>query len=69
MALVIDWLACSIIALAVFRTQSQAQLWTLVVFAAEIFLLTGLTGFTIGKRLLGLRVVRLDGRPVGLAGR
>jgi uncharacterized RDD family membrane protein YckC len=36
------------------------------VFGVEDCLLTALTGFTIGKRLLGLRVVRLDGRPVGL---
>jgi uncharacterized RDD family membrane protein YckC len=37
-----------------------------VVFAVQDCLLTALTGFTLGKRLLGLRVVRLDGRPVGL---
>ena len=65
-ALIVDWVACEIIALAVFRTQSQVQLWTLVFFAAEIWLLTGLTGFTLGKRLLGIRVARLDGQPVGL---
>ena len=35
-------------------------------FAAEIWLLTALTGFTLGKRLLGIRVARLDGQPVGL---
>lgn len=74
-ALLIDWFACSIITIAFFyRPQaghtanvlSQPRLWTPAVFAAEIFILTALTGFTIGKRLLGLRVVRLDGRPVGL---
>jgi uncharacterized RDD family membrane protein YckC len=32
----------------------------------EVFLLTALTGFTVGKRLTGIRVIRLDGRPVGL---
>jgi uncharacterized RDD family membrane protein YckC len=74
-ALFIDWIACSLIAIA-FLYQSHAghttdvfiepRLWTPVVFAIEDFLLTALTGFTIGKRLLGLRVVRLDGRPVGL---
>ena len=51
-----------IISLAVFRT----QIWTIVVFGAEVYVLTALTGFTVGKRLLGLRVVRLDGKPVGL---
>jgi uncharacterized RDD family membrane protein YckC len=74
-ALLIDWIVCSIIAIAFFyhphagqtaTVLSQPRLWTPVVFAVEDFLLTALTGFTIGKRLLGLRVVRLDGRPVGL---
>ena len=67
LALIVDWLACEVIALAIFRTQSQVQLWTLVFFAAEIWLLTGLSGFSLGKRLLTVRVVRLDGQPVGLA--
>jgi len=74
-ALLIDWFVCSIITIAFFyhpqaghtaNVLSQPRLWTPVVFAAEIFILTALTGFTIGKRLLGLRVVRLDGHPVGL---
>jgi uncharacterized RDD family membrane protein YckC len=60
-ALVIDWLLCTAIALAAFHS----QYWTIVVFAAEVYLLTALLGSTIGKRLLGLRVVRLDGKPVG----
>ena len=74
-ALVIDWFICSLIAIAflyrphaghVTDVLSQPRLWTPVVFGVEDFLLTALTGFTIGKRLLGLRVARLDGRPVGL---
>ena len=60
-ALVIDWLLCEVIALAVFHNQYL----TIVVVAVEVYLLTATTGFTIGKRLLGLRVVRLDGKPVG----
>jgi len=66
LALIVDWVACEAIALAVFRTHAQVQLWTLVLFAAEIWLLTGLTGYSLGKRLLGIRVARLDGKPVGL---
>jgi uncharacterized RDD family membrane protein YckC len=62
LALLIDWLLCMVISLAAFRT----QFWTLPIFAAETYLLTALTGFTLGKRLLGIRVARLDGRPVGL---
>ena len=74
-ALLIDWFACSIIAIAFFyhpqaghaaSVLTQPRLWTPAVFGVEDFLLTALTGVTIGKRLLGMRVVRLDGRPVGL---
>jgi RDD family len=61
-ALFIDWLLCMIIAVAVFGS----QYWTIAVFAVEVYVLTALTGFTVGKRILGLRVVRLDGKPVGL---
>jgi uncharacterized RDD family membrane protein YckC len=52
-----------VVALAIFHSAG----WTLAVFSAEVYLLTALTGFTLGKRLLGLRVARLDGKPVGLA--
>ena len=74
-ALFIDWIACSLIAIAFFYHPhaghmtdvfSQPRLWTPAVFAVQDFVLTALTGFTLGKRLLGVRVVRLDGRPVGL---
>ncbi|HSR85276.1 MAG TPA: RDD family protein [Streptosporangiaceae bacterium] len=74
-ALLIDWVACSFIAILLFyhpqaghvaTVLSQPRPWTPVVFGVADVLLTALTGFTIGKRLLGLRVVRLDGRPVGL---
>ena len=62
LALLIDWLLCTLIALAAFHS----RWWTLPIFAVETYLLTALTGFTVGKRLLGIRVARLDGRPVGL---
>jgi uncharacterized RDD family membrane protein YckC len=42
---------------------AQARGWTLAVFAAEVFLLTTLTGFTIGMRVLGIRVARLANGP------
>jgi uncharacterized RDD family membrane protein YckC len=60
LALLIDWLACTAVALAIFHTAG----WTLVVFCVEVYVLTALTGFTLGKRILGLRVARLDGKPV-----
>lgn len=74
-ALLIDWIVCSVIAIAFFyhpqaghttAVLTQPRLWTPAVFGVEDCLLTAFTGFTIGKRLLGLRVVRLDGQPVGL---
>jgi uncharacterized RDD family membrane protein YckC len=74
-ALLIDWIACSLIATAFFyhpaaghvtSVLEQPRLWPLAVFGVEDCLLTAFTGFTIGKRLTGLRVIRLDGRPVGL---
>jgi uncharacterized RDD family membrane protein YckC len=71
-ALLIDWVACVLIAFAAMhpgnlapQTISSAQYWALAIFAAENFLLTALTGLTLGKRLTGIRVARLDGKPVG----
>jgi uncharacterized RDD family membrane protein YckC len=62
LALLIDWLLCTLISLAAFNS----RWWTLPIFAVETYLLTALTGFTVGKRVMSIRVVRLDGRPVGL---
>jgi uncharacterized RDD family membrane protein YckC len=61
LALFIDWLLCTLISLAAFNS----RWWTLPIFAVETYLLTALTGFTVGKRVMGIRVARLDGRPVG----
>ena len=60
-ALFIDWLLCT--AIAFWLTHSQ--LWTIVVFAIEACLLTALGGSTLGKRLLGIRTIRVGGGPVG----
>jgi uncharacterized RDD family membrane protein YckC len=62
-ALFVDWILSTVIALAIFHSRGWT---TLLVFAVEVYVLTALTGFTVGKRLLGIRVVRLDGKPVGL---
>jgi uncharacterized RDD family membrane protein YckC len=61
-ALTIDWALCEIIALSFLHS----AWWTLPIFAVETTVLTAFAGFTVGKRLVGTRVVRLDGRPVGL---
>jgi uncharacterized RDD family membrane protein YckC len=60
-ALFIDWLLCMVIAYGLLRS----PYWTIVVFAVEVFMLTALTGSTVGKRLVGLRVMRTNGDPVG----
>jgi uncharacterized RDD family membrane protein YckC len=68
-ALFVDWvvalLTVSFVAAVAGWRPSPGNLWPLAAFGVETWLLTGLLGLTIGKRLLGLRVVRLDGRPVG----
>jgi uncharacterized RDD family membrane protein YckC len=62
-ALLIDWLLCELIAYGLFRSQYL----TIAIFAVEDYLGTMLGGLTIGKRLLGIRVVRVlgHGQPVG----
>jgi uncharacterized RDD family membrane protein YckC len=62
LALLIDWLLCMLIAYWL----THSQFWTIVVFAIEDYVLTALTGSTVGKRLLGIRVIRTDGGLVGL---
>ena len=65
-ALFVDWLLCTFIVVALIRpVRADVEYWTLLVFAAQDFLLTALTGLTVGKRLLGIRVVRLDGKWIG----
>ncbi|QFG25767.1 RDD family protein [Actinomadura sp. WMMB 499] len=69
-ALFVDWglsmLVASLLATSLDWGPPERSTWTLVVFGVQAWLLTSLLGVTIGKRLCGIRVVRLDGRPVGL---
>jgi len=60
-ALLIDWLLSMLIAYWLTRS----QFWTIAVFAVETYVLTALTGLTVGKRLLGIRAVRVSGGPIG----
>lgn len=67
-ALVIDWLLCELIAFAFlgFRPGSGTGSWIpLAVFAVENLLLVGTWGSTVGHRLLGMRVIRMNGLPAG----
>ena len=61
LALLIDWLLSMIIAYWLTRS----QFWTIAVFAVETYLLTALGGITVGKRLVGIRAVRLGGGWIG----
>lgn len=65
-ALVIDWLICTLIVAAFIRpARADVEYWTLLIFVVQDIVLTGFTGFTVGKRLLGIRVVRSDGKMIG----
>jgi uncharacterized RDD family membrane protein YckC len=67
---VIDWTLCQLIASALFHVplpfrgvaSGSDSLVLLAVFAVENLLLVGTIGSTIGHRVVGLRVVSLDGR-------
>lgn len=61
-AYLIDSGACALIAYGLLRDQQL----TLAVFAAEVLVLTWLAGGSAGQLAYGLRVVRLDGRRIGL---
>jgi uncharacterized RDD family membrane protein YckC len=61
LALFIDWL----LSMAIAYWLTHSQFWTIAVFAAEVYLLTAMGGITAGKRLMGIRTVRIDGGPVG----
>jgi uncharacterized RDD family membrane protein YckC len=70
-ALGIDWVVALLSAAFIAPDAGQPQRFveTLIVpgvFVAEVGLLTGLLGFSIGKRLAGLRVEGPDGRPIGV---
>jgi uncharacterized RDD family membrane protein YckC len=71
-ALVIDWFVAILVA-SIFVggdvwTGEGAGLWApLAALAIELTLLDGLLGYSIGRRLLSIAVVRIDGRrPVGI---
>jgi hypothetical protein len=68
-ALFLDWmialLAVVFLSSAFHWNLPRGNPYPLLAFALETWVLTALMGVTIGKRLLGLRVIRLDGNPVG----
>jgi uncharacterized RDD family membrane protein YckC len=73
-ALIVDWVLCYLIASSIVRHSvftvtdahyQDAQWLALLLFVAEVYLLTAVSGLTVGKRLLGLRAVRTDGSRPG----
>src|SRR4051794_28380831 len=62
-ALLIDGWLCSLIAYGLLArgNVAEANLWTTPVFFVMSAVLLATAGFTPGKRLLGLRLIRLDG--------
>ena len=73
-AIIVDWVLCELIVSGLTRhsilsgggdAHYYAALYgTLILFAVEVYLLTAISGLTVGKRLLGIRVIRTDGgRP------
>jgi uncharacterized RDD family membrane protein YckC len=75
LALIIDWLLCALIASSVtghvlFGSAADghyfgAQYGTLALFTLEVYLLTAISGLTVGKRLLRIRAVSTNGTPPG----
>ena len=62
-ALAIDWALCSLISAAFFGYDGMA---TLGIFALEQMLLVGTLGYSVGHRVFGMQVQRLEGKPAGL---
>lgn len=69
-ALFIDWILCLVIAygLIAHRDAGKSNSWTLLVFGVVSVLTLMTVGSTPGKRLLGLRVIRVDGARLGVGG-
>jgi uncharacterized RDD family membrane protein YckC len=70
-ALVIDWVIAMLSAAVVVRISVPPEgvgegLIVSAVFIVEVGVLVGLLGFSIGKRIVGLRVEGPDGRPIGV---
>lgn len=62
-AFLVDAVLCAALAWGV----AGDQVWTTPIFALEVLVLTTLGGASAGQRVRGLQVVRMDGRPIGVA--
>lgn len=71
LALLIDWAIAALSAVALTGASYppkdiRENLVIVGFFIVEVGILTGLLGFTIGKRILGLRVENPAGQPIGI---
>jgi uncharacterized RDD family membrane protein YckC len=73
-ALILDWIVCDVVASTAVghslftvtdKHYQDAQWAALALFAVVTWLFTAVSGMTIGKRLLGIRVIRTDGSRPG----
>lgn len=64
-ALLVDWLACRLIAVGLL---GLSEWWVPVVFAVEYVVLLSTLGSTLGMRLVGIRVAALGGGRPGPLG-
>jgi uncharacterized RDD family membrane protein YckC len=68
--LALDWVACVILVLSFgldpLYGPPRDSLVALAVLVVEHTILVGLLGNSLGHRLVGIRVARLDGAPIGL---
>ena len=73
-ALVVDWVLCYLIASSIVGHNvstvtdahyQDAQWVALLLFVFEVYVLTAVSGLTVGKRLLGLRTIRTNGSRPG----
>ena len=70
-ALVIDWMVSTLVTIGIVGlgdyTENQSSSWVVLgIFAIEATVLTTLAGGSFGQLLLGVRVLRTDGRPLNL---
>jgi len=75
LALIVDWLLCALIASSVTghvlfagagdKHYFAAQYAGFGLFVLEVYLLTAISGLTVGKRLLGIRTISTNGGPPG----
>ncbi|UYM05455.1 RDD family protein [Solicola gregarius] len=64
-ALFIDWFVALLTVSAIAGTpiweSNTSSWWNLLAFFVEVSVLTGLLGYSIGQRIAGVKIVRVDG--------